>query len=343
VDRRGELAAAFLFFHPFYVQQQKTQMTNPSLDDDDFDDDGSALIRSNRARRNLCADVGNDRKAKLSDATLNMIREARNADAQVDVFNPSFKGKQFEENWLLESLGDFYHNHLIADVLGQVKGGKEANVYRCSAHPQLGVPLLAAKVYRPRMFRNLKNDAEYRAGGTIKSEDGKNMLKKREAKAVSARSKVGLKILHTTWLQNEYAALNKLRAAGVRVPQVYGVGENAILMTYLGDAVTAAPPLASVSLPRGDAGPMFESLVEDIRRMLAEEVIHGDLSAYNILYWEGQPCIIDFPQAVHPWKNPSARRFFERDVTRVCEYFASQGVRTDAGRLTQQLWGEALP
>jgi catechol 2,3-dioxygenase-like lactoylglutathione lyase family enzyme len=45
----------------------------------------------------------------------------------------------------------------ILDVLRRVKGGKEANVYCCRTHPSTGVDLLAAKLYRPRMFRNLRS------------------------------------------------------------------------------------------------------------------------------------------------------------------------------------------
>jgi RIO kinase 1 len=311
--------------------------------DDDFIDDAAALLASNRARRDLTRRSKAPRDKSLSGAVKEMIREAARADAQVDVFNPTFKGKQFEENWLLESLGGFYANHLIADILSQVKGGKEANVYCCSAHAQLGIELVAAKVYRPRMFRNLKNDAAYRAGGELIGDDGKAMFKSREQRAVAKRSKVGLEMLHGSWLQNEYSALNRLHAAGVRVPRTYGVNDNAILMTYLGERETAASALAHVHLERDEALPLFQRIVEDIRIMLANDLVHGDLSAYNILYWEGEYLIIDFPQAVNRWKNPNAREFFERDVLRVCEYFAGCGVRGDPLRLATKLWeGEGL-
>lgn len=306
--------------------------------DDDFVTDAAALVSSNRARRDMTRRAKQPRDKSLSGAVKEMMREAAKAEAQVDVFNPTFKGKQFEENWLLESLGGFYSNHLIADILSQVKGGKEANVYCCGAHAQLGVELVAAKVYRPRMFRNLKNDAAYRAGGEVIGEDGKTMFKSREQRAIAKRSKVGLQMLHGSWLQNEYGALNALHAAGAHVPRTYGVSENAILMTYLGERETAASPLAHVRLEREEALPLFRSIVEDIRIMLANDLVHGDLSAYNILFWEGEYLIIDFPQAVNRWKNPNARAFFERDVLRVCEYFATCGVRGDPRRLMENLW-----
>jgi RIO kinase 1 len=66
--------------------------------------------------------------------------------------------------------------------------------------------------------------------------------------------------------------------------------------------------------------------------------VHGDLSAYNILYWEGQISLIDFPQAIDPEANRNAYRIFARDVARICEYFTRQGVSTNAGRLASDLW-----
>ena len=77
-------------------------------------------------------------------------------------FVTSYQPARYEAEWLLDSLRLFYDEQLITDVLGQVKGGKEASVYRCAAEPSTGATMLAAKVYRPRMFRSLKNDAVYR-------------------------------------------------------------------------------------------------------------------------------------------------------------------------------------
>ena len=47
---------------------------------------------------------------------------------------------------------------------------------------------------------------------------------------------------------------------------------------------------------RDARGQLFESL----RALSAERIVHGDLSAYNMLWWEGRLVIIDFPQAVDP-------------------------------------------
>src|SRR5579862_7878606 len=77
-------------------------------------------------------------------------------------FNPTFLASQRDGPWILSSLIQFYEEDLITDVLHVVRSGKEASVYCCTAHPATGADYLAAKVYRPRMFRSLKNDAVYR-------------------------------------------------------------------------------------------------------------------------------------------------------------------------------------
>ncbi len=172
-------------------------------------------------------------------------------------------------------------------------------------------------------------------------DDGKALLKQREQRAVAKRSKVGLEMLHNSWLGNEHAVLNKLHAAGLRVPQTYAVSANAILMDYFGDASTAAPPLSQVSLDERVARRMFDAVVDNLRLMLRAEIVHGDLSAYNILCWEDDFMIIDFPQASNPWKNPHAMRLFHRDVERVCDYFNQYDLGIHPGRLADDLWFQA--
>jgi len=83
---------------------------------------------------------------------------------------------------------------------------------------------------------------------------------------------------------------------------------------------------------------LFERVMGNIEIMLAHGIIHGDLSAYNILYRENAIALIDFPQVVAPGANANAYPIFRRDVTRVCDYFAKHGVRANARSLAEQLW-----
>ena len=41
---------------------------------------------------------------------------------------------------------------------------------------------------------------------------------------------------------------------------------------------------------------------------------------------------------VQPEANPSSWVIFQRDVMRVCQYFASQGVKVNARKIAAELW-----
>jgi RIO kinase 1 len=114
-------------------------------------------------------------------------------------------------------------------------------------------------------------------------------------------------------------------------------------MEYLGEAETPAPTLHEISLDRFEARPLFDRLLANVALLLAEGCIHGDLSAFNVLYWQGQVRLIDFPQVVSPAGNPEARPIFDRDVARLCQYFARQGVRANPARLAAELWDRHGP
>jgi RIO kinase 1 len=250
----------------------------------------------------------------------------------------TYNASRHERGWLMGSLGAFYEQAWFVDVLKMVKGGKEASVYLCEAHPNTGTDYLAAKVYRPRMLRNLKNDQIYREGRVNLDSEGREIRDERIAHAMMKKTSFGKQILHTSWIAHEVKTLQTLHNAGCDVPRVYASGNNAILMDYIGDLDLPAPTLSQVHLKRNEAGSLFHRVVSNIELMLANRRIHGDLSAYNILYWDGEITLIDFPQAIDPDDNRSAFRIFERDVIRICEYFLHQGVRCDGHRLARDLW-----
>ena len=279
-------------------------------------------------------------------------------DELVDVestFSTTYHPSRHEEGWLLSSLAIFYEKGLITDVLSLVKGGKEASVYCCEAHPATGLGLVAAKVYRPRMFRNLRNDKMYRQGREVLTEDGKpaGKLAGTIERAIRNRSSFGLQAEHTAWLMYEFRALETLWQAGAAVPQPLASGENAVLMSYHGDEQMAAPTLNTVSLEPDEAAALFWEVLRNIDLMLRHDLIHGDLSAYNILYWppapvtgtagaagdaHGEIVLIDFPQVVNLHANDRARFILQRDVQRVCEYFTGQGIRCDGRAIADELW-----
>ena len=168
--------------------------------------------------------------------------------------------------------------------------------------------------------------------------DGNAIVKDADKHAMEKRTTYGEELRHQSWIAYEFQTLEMLHAAGAAVPRPYAMEKNAILMDYIGDLDSAAPTLNSVTLDRDEVRPLYERTIYNIDLLLSQRRIHGDLSAYNILYWDGDISLIDFPQVVPPESNPAAWTIFLRDVTRLCQYFASQGLQHDARKLAADLW-----
>lgn len=268
------------------------------------------------------------------------VEEAPAAVGAGPEFITTYQPGKFESGWLLESIRFFHELGLITDVEAQVKGGKEASVYRCTAHPSTGRRWLAAKIYRPRRFRNLRNDRVYRAGRPLLKPEGGEIHdnERRLMLAASRGTEFGAQIRHTSWMMYEYTALLRLHKAGATVPRPFAVSNNAILMDYRGDERRAAPTLNGVSLEPPEATRLFEEVVATLELMAGMDLIHADLSAYNLLYWEGALTLIDFPQVVSSAHNHDAESLLRRDVARLCDYFGRQGVVCDREALGERLW-----
>lgn len=318
---------------------------NHLQDDDDFDKfdkfeayntlfDPLATDRQARRKRKPKPDY---KPKKSNSQTIAQTAETTGIEGQ---FTTTYTPARYEAGWLLDSLRDFYNQEILSDVLARVKGGKEANVYCCQAHPLTGLGLLAAKVYRPQQFRNLRNDKLYRQGRQILTTDGRPVKKTdhRTMRALHKKTAFGEQARHTSWLMHEYTTLQRLYRAGAAVPQPLAASDNAIVMSYCGDAQTVAPALNEVNLSPAEAPLLLAEVLRNIELMLQHGLIHGDLSAYNILYWNGDITLIDFPQVVQIESNPKAEFILQRDIQRVCDYFAQQGVKRDPQTLMADLW-----
>ncbi len=250
----------------------------------------------------------------------------------------TYEASRHEEWWLLDSLGPFYDEQWFDDVLRIVKGGKEASVYLCRANPSTKTKLLAAKVYRPRSLRNLRKDHIYREGRPNLDHNGLAVYKDRQMRAINKRTDYGQELMHTSWIEHEFRTLKILQQAGCDIPTPYASAHNAILMDFIGNEHMGAPTLNEVTLDPKEAKAVFERVIHNLKLMLTHQRVHGDFSAYNILYWDREITLIDFPQAINPLKNPNAYSIFRRDITRICEYFVAQGLQIESGKLAEELW-----
>lgn len=230
----------------------------------------------------------------------------------------------------LSTLDAFFAEGWITEILYEVKSGKEATVYCCEGDPTKGQALFAAKIYRSRQHRNFKNDAVYQQGRVIND--------RRMRRAFERKTQFGREVQAAAWTDHEFDTLRTLHAAGAAVPRPVASSPGALLMDFVGDEHGAAPPLHTVSPAPDEARRLFGHVMRNVELWLACDRVHGDLSAFNMLYWRGSVTVIDFPQVVDPRANPDARDLLARDIANVCRYFARHGVRADPARLADDLW-----
>jgi len=254
-------------------------------------------------------------------------------------FHPTLLASRRDAPWILSSLEPFYKQHLITDVLHEAHSGKEATVYCCQGHPSTGTEYLAAKVYRPRMFRSLRNDAIYRFSRVQRDELGHaEHGNSRRGSAATRKTEKGRAAQVAAWIEYEYQTQRLLYSHGANVPRTFAQIGNAVLMEYIGDVGEPAPRLSDVVLELEQAQPLFNCILSNIELALTHGRIHGDLSEYNILYWQEAVTLIDFAQAVDPYHNSDVFSLFQRDIERVCQYFEYYDVQYNARELAREIW-----
>ena len=228
-------------------------------------------------------------------------------------------------------LDAFSQQGLITSVHAKLTSGKEATVYCCRAHPSTRAKYLAAKVYREHAAKNYRRSGPYFEGR-------ERLMKTRTVRAVTRGSTFGHNAMAAMWIWAEYDGLKRLSAAGADVPKPLAMTERTILMEYVGNGAGPAPHLHGVELDRNRAEALFERILNNVEILLTQNLVHGDLSPYNILVWKDRPWIIDLPQAVDPRFNPNAFDLLRRDLKNVCAFFADHGVATGPDDLALGLW-----
>ena len=195
--------------------------------------------------------------------------------------------------------------------LTRLKSGKEADVFLVDR----GSEVLVAKVYKNKQHRSFKNNAEYKEGRKVRNT--------RTQRAMKSRSKFGRDAAEEEWKNTEAATLNRLYASGVRVPKPVMFYEGVLLMQLvLGADGCPAPRLIESSYDAAKAKEHYLDLRAQMIRMLCDDLVHGDLSPYNILDAEEGPTIIDFPQIVSAAHTNRASEFFLRDFNNVLDFLA---------------------
>ena len=193
---------------------------------------------------------------------------------------------------------------VLYEVHGVVNAGKEARIYWGKNKEGKD---LAVKIY-------LTASAEFKKG----------MLKYIEGDYRFKGVKRDTRSLIFTWAQKEFRNLEQASRAKVRVPKPVAVKNNVLVMEFIGkDGVNAASLKEQAP---NEPELVYEILLNYIKLLYRKaDLVHGDLSEYNIMMWKGKPVIFDVAQAV-PTSHPMADFFLRRDLTNVNRFFKRLGV-----------------
>ncbi len=207
----------------------------------------------------------------------------------------------------------------IKNIHGVVRSGKESRIYWGSGKRKNPVAL---KIY-------LTTSAEFKRGRMMYIQGDPRFKNTRK----DTRSLVNL------WALKEFKNLQQAKYAGVRVPAPFFVEGNVLLMEFIGRNGIPAPLLRET--PLDHPGRAYDKIAKAVRRLYQKaQLVHGDLSEYNIMMVDLEPVIFDLAQAVPP-EHPMASAFLERDLIRMNEYFSKIGVTVPTiERLTEWVVGE---
>ena len=189
----------------------------------------------------------------------------------------------------LESRGAF------EELLSPLKVGKESNVFIA----QKGKSKRIVKIYRlqncdfNRMFYYIRQDPRY------------EFLKHHRREIIFS------------WAQREFRNLKYAEEAKVKAPRTYDFKDNILVEEFIGRKEPARP--------LKDHYPekphlFFKFLVLEMKKLYKQGLIHGDLSAFNILNYQEKPYLIDFSQATLV-KAHNAEELLLRDVKNVVHFF----------------------
>ncbi|MFA5332007.1 MAG: serine protein kinase RIO [Methanoregula sp.] len=205
----------------------------------------------------------------------------------------------FDEVTLL-ALYKLVHKKWITAIGGSISTGKEANVF-LGEREEASV---AIKIYR------------------IQSANFTTMSSYIQGDRRFSNVKKSKKDLIFAWTKKEFSNLVRAKEAGIPVPEPLVWDRNILIMSFLGEDECPYPQIRNVEIE--DTASTYEAVLAMIDTLYKKaELVHGDLSEFNILYHD-KPYLIDMGQSVTR-DHPRALQFLMRDIRNVNRFFKKRG------------------
>lgn len=235
---------------------------------------------------------------------LRLAGKERGRKTEKDVFdNDKVLEAVFDKSTVM-ILSRFINNGIISYVNGAVGAGKESQMYWAVDPSGLD---LAVKIYLVTTS-NFKKRYPYLIGDPR-----------------FTRIKRGTRSLVELWAKKEYRNLSKSFNSGIPCPEPVTVVKNVLIMKFVGSDGVPSPTLVESEVNYAD----YEKTIEIISDLYHKaELVHADLSEYNIFKTEQGPVVFDFGSAVDI-RHPKTKEFLERDISNITRFFVKRGLTVD--------------
>lgn len=218
------------------------------------------------------------------------------------------------DKYTLLTIEKFFSDRVLDIIDFPISTGKEGNVFRAVTPDK---KMVAVKIYRTSNA-TFKHMSQYIIGDPR----FKSIHKTR-------------KDIVYAWTQKEFKNLERLREIGVKAPKPIVFRDNILIMEYIGDEAQPAPLLKDVIVDNPEKA--FKTIISYISKMYKKaNLVHGDISAYNILYFKKNCYIIDLGQGVLT-EHPNALEFLKRDIKNVVSYFNKYNIKADAEKIYNKI------
>ena len=218
------------------------------------------------------------------------------------------------DKYTLSTIEKLISNKIIDILDFPISTGKEGNVFRAITPKKKFVVV--------KIFRTSTSTFKHISDYIIGDPRFKNFHKNRKD------------VVHA-WTKKEFKNLEKLKKIGVKAPKPILYADNVLVMQYIGDIRHPAPMLRDIIVENPQK--IFDTIINYILIMFKKgEIVHSDLSAFNILYYRKKPYIIDLGQGVL-LDHPRSLEFLKRDIDNITKYFKRYNIRADANKIYRSI------
>ena len=243
-----------------------------------------------------------DKKLKKLDNKLQKIISRSGIDKKTE--------DEVFDKYTLLTIGKLISDRVIDIIDFPISTGKEGNVFRAITPDKKNVVL---KIYRITTS-TFKHISEYILGDPRFS----NIRKTR-------------KDIVFAWTKKEFKNLERITRIGINAPKPIIFRNNVLVMQYIGTKQQSAPLLKDIELDNPEI--IYKTIIDFIEKMYKKaDLVHADLSPYNILIHKNKPYIIDLGQGVLI-QHPQAQEYLKRDISNVVKFFNKYGITENPNKI----------